>query len=247
MKDLFSDQSKIYAAFRPNYPTELYEYILQFMNDRKHAWDCATGNGQAAVMLANYFEKIEASDISEAQISNAIKKDNIKYHICPAEQTPFPDNSFDLITVAQAYHWFNWKRFYDEATRVGKKGAVVAIWMYNMPSTDDEKVNKIIRHFYRDITGPYWDKERKYVDEEYRTVEFDFNPLPAKEFQISFNWKREQLKGYFQSWSAVQKFIKENNSNPGDLVEEDIDAAWNETEEKRISFPIFLRIGRIRK
>ena len=246
-KDLFSSQSKIYAAFRPNYPAALYKYILQFVNERKRAWDCATGNGQAAEMLANYFEKVDASDMSEAQISNAVKKENIEYHVCPAEQTPFADNSFDLITVAQAYHWIDWKRFHDEAIRVGKPGAVVAIWMYNMPSSDDVKVTGITRHFYRDITGPYWDKERRYVDEEYSTVEFDFDPLPPREFQISFNWKREQLKGYFQSWSAVQKYINVNKSNPVDLVEKEIDAAWNENEEKTISFPVILRIGRISK
>ena len=129
-KDLFSEQSKIYARFRPTYPKELFYYILQFVEERKTAWDCATGNGQAAKVLADYFEKVEASDISQAQINNAVRKPNIQYHICPAEQTAFADNSFDLITVAQAYHWLNWKKFHDEATRVGKPNAVIAVWAY---------------------------------------------------------------------------------------------------------------------
>src|SRR5678809_1304797 len=106
-KDLFSEQSNIYAQFRPGYPQELFEYILQFVEERKSVWDCATGNGQAATVLADYFENVEASDISEAQINNAIKKQNISYQVCPAEETPFSNNSFDLITVAQAYHWLN--------------------------------------------------------------------------------------------------------------------------------------------
>jgi ubiquinone/menaquinone biosynthesis C-methylase UbiE len=164
-KDLFSEQSKLYAQFRPTYPKELFDYILQFVEERKTAWDCATGNGQAATALAEYFEKVEASDISEAQISNAVKRENIEYHICSAETTPFRDNNFDLITVAQAYHWLNWKEFYIEAIRVGKPNAVVAIWTYNTLFSNDEKLNAIIRHFYLDITGLYWDKERKYVDE----------------------------------------------------------------------------------
>jgi len=102
-KDLFSEQSKLYAQFRPTYPQELFDYILQFVEERKIARDCATGNGQAATVLAEHFEKVEASDISEAQISNAVKRENIEYHICPAEATPFSNDSFDLITVAQAY------------------------------------------------------------------------------------------------------------------------------------------------
>lgn len=246
-KDLFSDQSKIYAQFRPTYPQELFDYILKFVEHKKLAWDCATGNGQAARVLADYFEKVDASDISEAQIVHAVKKSNIEYHICSAEQTPFPDNSFDLITVAQAYHWLDWKEFHDEAVRVGKSNAVVAIWTYSLLICEDEKVNQVIKHFYKDITGPYWDYERRYVDNGYATVDFNFQPLPPKEFETPFNWNRDQLKGYFQTWSAVQKYIKVNQQNPIALVEKDIDAVWDDNEEKQIRFPVFLRIGRIIK
>ena len=246
-KDLFSEQSKIYAQFRPTYPQELFDYILQFVNDRKSAWDCATGNGQAATMLADYFEKVEASDISEAQINNAIKKQNISYHVCSEEETPFTDNYFDLITVAQAYHWLNWKKFHDEAIRVGKQNSIIAIWMYNLLISDDDKINNLIKHFYRDITGPYWDNERKYVDDDYKTVDFNFEPLPPKIFEAGFTWNREQLKGYFLSWSAVRKYMNQHQQNPVDLIEKDIDAVWPLNEEKQIRFPIFLRLGRIKK
>lgn len=246
-KDLFSEQSKIYARFRPTYPQELVEYILQFVEERKCAWDCATGNGQAAKVLADYFETVEASDISEAQINNAVRKPNIQYHICPAEQTTFADNSFDLITVAQAYHWLNWKKFHDEATRVGKPNAVVAVWAYYLMSTNDENLNKLIRYFYKDITGPYWDYERRYVDDGYASAEFNYELLPSKKFEIKFNWSKEQLEGYFQSWSSVQKYVKTNNNNPIDLIKNDLDTIWNTTEEKEVRFPIFLRIGRIIK
>src|SRR5215217_2960208 len=103
-KDLFSDQSEFYSRFRPTYPQDLFEYILAFADEKKLAWDCATGNGQAATVLADYFEKVEASDLSQSQLDQAVPKKNISYHLCPAEHTPFPDSCFDLITVAQAYH-----------------------------------------------------------------------------------------------------------------------------------------------
>ena len=247
VKDLFSEQSKIYAQFRPTYPQELFEYLLQFVQERKCTWDCATGNGQAATVLANYFEKVEATDISPAQISNAPQKQNINYHVCPAEETHFANNSFDLITVAQAYHWLNWRKFHDEVNRVGKPNAIIAIWAYNLLVCGDEEVNNIIKHFYRDVIGPYWDYERKYVDEGYVTVDFNFQHLPPKIFQASFTWSREQLKGYFLSWSAVRKYIKEQGENPVELIEKEIDAVWNEKEHKEIRFPIFLRIGKIAK
>lgn len=246
-KDLFSEQPKIYAQFRPTYPQELFDYILGFVEERKTAWDCATGNGQAATVLAEYFEKVQASDISESQINNAVKTENIEYHICPAETTPYPDNSFDLITVAQAYHWLNWRGFHHEATRVGKQNSIVAIWTYCTLFSDDEKVNAIIQHFYRNITGPYWDKERKYVDEEYATVDFDFEELPPQKFQTIVKWNKAQLEGFFQSWSAVRNYIKANNQNPVELIKKDIDTVWSEEEQKEFYFPIFLRLGRIVK
>ena len=246
-KDLFSQQSKIYAQFRPGYRQELFDYVLSFVQEKKCAWDCATGNGQAAIVLADYFEKLEASDISEAQVRNAIKKQNINYHVCPAEETPFADSSFDLITVAQAYHWLNWERFHDEAMRVGKRNSVIAVWTYNLLICEDEKINDVINYFYRNITGPYWDYERRYVDDGYATVDFNFPPLPSKVFQARFTWNREQLKGFFLSWSAVRKYINEHQQNPVDIIEKDIDAVWGLNEQKEIHFPIFLRIGRIKK
>lgn len=246
-KDLFSEQSKTYAKYRPVYPQELFDYILQFVGERNCAWDCATGNGQAANVLAGYFKKVEASDISEAQISNAVKKPNVEYHICPAEQTPFADNSFDLITVAQAYHWLNWKKFHEEATRVGKPNSIVAIWTYNTLVSENEELDKITRHFYRDVVGPYWEYERRYVDDGYASADFDFEPLPVKQFETKLSWREEQLIGFLESWSSVRKYIKTHQRNPVDLIRNELDTVWKNKEFIVVSFPIFLRMGRITK
>jgi len=246
-KDLFSEQSQAYATYRPVYPQKLFDYILSFVEQKKMAWDCATGNGQAATMLADYFEKVEATDISAAQIERAAQKNNIHYQVAPAEHTSFPENTFDLITVAQAYHWIDWRAFYTEATRTAKPDAVVAIWCYNLMTTDDEKLNKIIKHFYFDITGPHWDAARKFVDDGYKTVTFDFSPLPSKDFEISLNWSKEAFKGYLSSWSSVREYIRENGSNPIHLIEPDLDAMWNDNDVINFRFPIFLKLGRIVK
>lgn len=246
-KDLFSLQSGVYARYRPSYPVELFEYILSFVTKRDRCWDCATGNGQAANKLADYFNSVDASDISHSQIQNAIQKSNITYHICPAEQTPFADNSFDLITVAQAYHWLDWKKFKHEATRTGKHGAVIAIWAYNLLISDDEKLNKLIRHFYYDVTGPYWDPERKYVDEAYASVDFDFEPLPSRDFVTPLVWSKDHLKGYLQSWSSVQNFTRQQHFSPLEIIQNDLDAIWNDQQVKSISFPVFMKTGRIIK
>ena len=244
-KDLFSKQSDLYARYRPTYPKAIYDHILSFVKEKSIAWDCATGNGQAAVVLADHFKKVIATDISAAQIDKAIKKENIEYSVCPAESTPFADNTFDLVTVAQAYHWINWKEFKKEVTRVCKPGAIIAIWVYfrNMPG--DKKIDDAIFNFYENVTRPYWDEARKYVEELYETVEFDYELLSVKQFETTLNWQREEMIGYISSWSAIQKYIKVNGRSPIPIIEEEINKLWPEGEVKKVSFPIYFKLGKI--
>ena len=246
-KDLFSKQSDLYARYRPTYPKALYDYIVSFVKEKNVAWDCATGNGQAAVVLSEYFKKVIATDISPAQIEKARPKENIEYKVCPAESTPFEENIFDLVTVAQAYHWIRWDEFKKEVTRVCKPNAVIAIWTYYDRITDDDKIDKAVRDFYENVTKPYWDYERKYVEEKYSTVEFDYELLPVKNFETVLNWKREDLLGYVSTWSAVQKYIKVNGYSPLSIIEEEIKKLWPEGEVKKVIFPIYLKLGRVSK
>ena len=246
-KDLFSEQAEDYALYRPAYPEELFTYILSFVTEKDVAWDCATGNGQSALPLSQYFKKVFASDISRKQLEQAPKKENIEYVVCSAEEAPFPDNSFDLITVSQAYHWLEWEKFHAEARRVGKANCVIAIWMYDLLFSKDEKLNNLIIHFYKNITGPYWDKERKHIDDHYSNVGFDFDPLPAKEFFIEKAFTKEQLFGYFSTWSATQNFIRANGKSPIEQVKNAFSHLWQSGEIKFFQFPIYLKLGRIIK
>src|SRR5690349_10648465 len=109
--DRFSAQADLYARYRIDYPPELYAFLLATVPRRQRAWDCATGNGQVAAVLAQYFKHVDATDISQAQLDQAAARPNITYQLAPAEHTPFPDNSFALITVAQALHWFDQEAF----------------------------------------------------------------------------------------------------------------------------------------
>ncbi len=246
-KDLFSTQSDLYAKYRPTYPKELYEYILSFVKEKDIAWDCATGNGQAAVVLADYFKKVCATDISAAQIDKAAKKENIEYSVCPAEATSFEENTFDLVTVAQAYHWIKWGEFREEVFRVCKPGAVIAIWTYYRNITGDKKIDDAIYDFYENVTKPYWDYERKYVEEKYETVDFDYKSLPVKNFETTLEWQSEDMLGYVSSWSAIQKFIKANGYSPVSKLGEQLKNIWPKDEVKKIVFPIYLKLGRITK
>ena len=247
-KDLFSTQATGYAKYRPGYPAALINYIMGFVEHRETAWDCATGNGQAALLLSPYFQKIMATDLSEKQLLQASPKENITYAAGKAEQTGFSDNSFDLISIAQAYHWFHFSDFEKEARRVAKPGAIIAAWGYTIPVAEDEKINALIKYFYTEVAGPYWDAERKWIDDSYQTIPFPFAPLPSAKFFIRVAWNSADLAGYFNTWSSVQHFIKANGYNPVNAIAAQLDAAWPpEKKEMNLAFPVFLRLGSIEK
>lgn len=243
-KDYFSTQANVYAAFRPTYPNALYEFIFQQLKEKKTAWDCATGNGQVAHYLANHFENVYATDISQQQLDQAIQKKNIFYSLGPAERTSFPDHQFDLITVGQALHWFDIDRFYDEVKRVSKPGALLAVWGYALLYIEPA-IDKVIMNFYNNIVGPYWDHARRLVEEEYRSITFPFEEIPSPKFLITTTWTLAHLAGYLESWSATQKYIKAYGVNPVPALLKELGPLWEQETAKAIRFPVFLRLGKI--
>jgi ubiquinone/menaquinone biosynthesis C-methylase UbiE len=243
MKDNFSKQSNQYAQFRPGYPQQLYDFVLPLVPEKKAAWDCGTGNGQVALKLSRYFDKVYATDLSAVQISNAIKRKNIFYAVEMAEKTLFDQNTFDLITVAQAIHWFNFEKFYAEANRTLKPGGIIAIIGYGIFRINEE-INSMIDKFYVETTGPYWDAERKYVDGNYKTIPFPFKEIETPGFEMSYNWQFGQVIGFLNTWSAVQHYIRKNNENPVDKFSVDLRKAWGKVLKRKVTFPIFSRISR---
>lgn len=242
MKDRFSAHANQYAQFRPTYPPELYEFIFKQVHDFDAAWDCGTGNGQAARDLSKKFKKVFATDLSTKQLENAYWADNIFYSVAN-EKSSFTDNSFDLITVAQAAHWFNMEIFSEEVKRVSKPNGVVALWGYGLLSIHPE-IDLLIHHFYSQIVGPFWDKERRHIDEHYKNLYFPFQEIQSPAFVITVLWTLAQLEGYLTTWSAVQKYIGVYNQNPVDDLISQIKIFWKD-ERQTVTFPLFLRLGGI--
>src|SRR5215831_1833338 len=146
-KDLFSKQASFYAKYRPGYPPELFEYILSFVKQKDTVWDCATGNGQAATELAKYFKTVHATDISEKQLQQAMESDRIIYAMASAESSGLPDHSIDLVTVAQAYHWFDFEAFSREVRRVAKPEGIIAIWGYGVVVCEDAVIHEMVSNY----------------------------------------------------------------------------------------------------
>ncbi len=244
MKDNFSHNSSNYAKFRPSYPLALLQHLASLTATKACAWDCGTGNGQVAVQLAKLFEKVYATDFSQAQLDCAPLEKNIIYSVQPAEQTNFPNAHFDLIVVAQAIHWFNFDSFYSEVKRTLKPNGIVAAIGYGVPTVSPE-IDALVANFYTQIIGPYWDAERKYIDENYETIPFPFREIALPHFDNSNTWELDHFLGYIGSWSAVKHYETKNATSPMPFLASQLNAVWKNGATKNVTFSMLLRVGQI--
>jgi len=159
-KDHFSGHAAAYATCRPGYPRDLVAAVARLHREHRLALDTGTGNGQAAVGLAEHFDRVVATDPSAQQLAHATPHPRVEYRIAPSEASGLPDGSVDLVTAAQAFHWFDFDRFFAEVKRILAPGGAVAIWTYNLPRVDPA-VDRQIDRLAHDVTGPYWPPERR--------------------------------------------------------------------------------------
>ena len=242
-KDYFSGHAAEYAKFRPRYPDELFEYLTSISPRHELAWDCATGNGQAAVELARHFNSVIATDASAQQIESAESNDQVSYRVAPAEASGLDSASVDLILVAQALHWFDIDRFFTEAKRVLKDDGVLAISSYKVLEITPE-IDVIIWKFYRETTGPFWPLERDLVETDYKNIQLPFPELTHRQFEMRTQWNLIQLLGYLRTWSATQRFIAARGFDPVDSLAQELGAIWKNPEEvRKIKWPLHVRVG----
>jgi ubiquinone/menaquinone biosynthesis C-methylase UbiE len=243
--DHFSGISAAYAAFRPRYPDPLFDVLAEAAPAREAAWDCATGNGQAALGLARHFAHVIATDASDAQIAHATPHPRVTYRVAPAEASGLEDCSVDLVTAAQAVHWFDRRRFWVEARRVLRPKGVVAVWTYWFFSIAPE-LDAIVQRFYKDTVGPFWPPERKLTEDRYRTIEFPFAELPVPEFTIEQRLTLEDVAGYIRTWSATRGFVQQHGRDPVETLVAELAPAWGDPRTPRLArWPLAVRAGRI--
>jgi SAM-dependent methyltransferase len=202
----FAEESKIYAEARPTYPEALFAWLSNIVAQHDQCWDCATGNGQAAIGLAPYFRQVYATDISPEQIAHAVGRENITYRAASAEESGFAHRSFDLITVAQALHWFDFPKFWAEIKRVSKPGAVFCAWGYDWPNTTPMIESEFVKPFC-EIIQPFWASNNQILWNGYKTEEilFPFRRIDVPQFSIRAVWTFQQLKVYMTTWSACKR------------------------------------------
>lgn len=246
-KDHFSKRAAQYAEFRPHYPKSLFSYLATLCSQHEVALDCGTGNGQAAVEIAEHFAQVIATDPSAAQILKATQRRNVEYKVARAEESGLPANSVDLVTAAQALHWFDAADFFVEAIRVLKRDGAIAIWGYGDPVLDTPRLQEMLHEFNRGTLEDYWSPERQILLDGYNTIDFPFLELTSPEFELRATWTFDRLIGYLRTWSSTARYVEEHGVDPVAALEPTLAAEWGDLAGTRlVRWPIYLRAGKPR-
>ena len=243
--DIFSAVSAGYATFRPRYPRQLFEFIAAVAPRRVRAWDCGAGTGQASVDLAEWFNEVIATDVSAEQIAHAPVQPKIMRVVAAAEAPPIRSGTIDVITVAQALHWFDFDRFYEAVRRVASAGAVIAVWTYAAGRMEGD-IGEALRRFTFETLAPYWPPQRRHVDAEYRTIPFPFERIAGPALRLEDDWPLARLVGFIRTWSAVASYRGTRANDPVAALEHELAPLWGDAEtRRRIVWPMALMIGRV--
>lgn len=244
--DHFTAVAAHYAQWRPRYPDELFAWLAGIAPRRGLAWDVGAGSGQASVGLARHFGQVEATDLSARQLESAQAHPRVVYRAARAEESGLASGSVDLVTVAQALHWFDLEPFHAEVRRVLRPGGVIAEWSYGVLEIEGAKVDALVQRFYREAVGPYWPAERRHVEEGYAALPFPFTRLAAPSFAMQVRWDLDALIGYVRSWSSMGRMQAATGVDPLTLLAPALEAAWGPREtRRRVAWPLALRVGRV--
>ncbi|KAF8018672.1 hypothetical protein BT93_H3540 [Corymbia citriodora subsp. variegata] len=166
MAELFDKQAETYADARPTYPREWYQKLAALTPRHALAWDVGTGNGLG---VAEHYQQVTATDVIESQLNYAILHPRVRYIHTPPSISDDEllamiggENTIDLISVAQAIHWFNLPKFYSIVNRVPRRpGGVIAVWGYQAIHV-----------------SPTFDLLlKKYMFDQYKTLPFSFESV----------------------------------------------------------------------
>jgi SAM-dependent methyltransferase len=244
-EDHYSGHADAYARHRPRYPDELFAWLASVSPGRTLAWDAGTGSGQVAVALADQFERVVATDASSEQLARALPHARVEYRHEPSGRASLDSASVDLVTAGAAAHWFELDEFHREVRRVGRPGAVVALFSYG-PRDFAEVIGPAGHRFHEEILAGYWPERIQYVHDRYATLPFPFDEIAAPSFSMRAEWNLAELTAFLETWSASQRYLRERGTRATDRIAAELAQLWGDPASRRLlECPIFVRAGRV--
>jgi SAM-dependent methyltransferase len=244
-EDHFSGHADAYARHRPRYPEALFAWLKSVTRERELAWDAGTGNGQVAVELARFMERVVATDASPEQLEHAALHERVDYRAEPSDASSLTDASVDLVTAGAAAHWFDLDGFYREVRRVAKRGAVVALFSYG-PRDLAAALGPAVHAFQEEVLEGFWPERIRYVHERYATMPFPFDEISAPPLTMTAEWNLSEFLAFLETWSASQRYLQQKGTRATDDAKAALTAMWRDPSTRRITrFPLFMRAGRV--
>jgi SAM-dependent methyltransferase len=168
----------------------------------------------------------------------------VDYRVAPAEASGLAAASVDLVTVAQALHWFRLDDFYAELRRVLVPGGALCVWSYDDPVLDEPVLDAALRRFNHEVMGPWWPTDRAAVGEGYRTLPFPFAEVPPPPLVLERWWTVDELVAYVRTWSAVSRAVAAQGGDPVGPLEEELHALVGDPETRHhVRWPLIVRAG----
>ena len=139
----FSGKAGVYDKYRPSYPKEFVDYLMErsgvVPGDCVADVGCGTGIFSRVLLergLRVYGVEPNADMRAAAERALGERADFVAVD-APAERMGLADGSVALVTAAQAFHWFEVEAFAAECRRVLRKGGVVAlVWNSRVSESD---------------------------------------------------------------------------------------------------------------
>lgn len=234
----------------------LFQGLAEHVPSTGLAWDVACGTGQATSALALLFDKVIGTDLSQSQLENAVQRDNILYVQCSSEAEPrllgeklgILPASVDLITVAQALHWFDLEKFYANAKHFLKPNGILSVWGYTWPIfIESPKLTELMEEVATVVLGPYWDPKHRLVEDRYRNISFPFSQtvraINAPFDHMDVQWSITDMLGYIASWSAYQTAVKQTGADPLLSIRDRLVSVWGEVPSYPVRFNVYMLAG----
>ena len=200
-RELFTHKTDDYSRFRPSYPDSAIDWLAEQLPDAAVA-DIGAGTGIFTKALIRKFKNITAVEPNAAmreKFTAALPQ--IPCSDGSAEITKLPDSSVDLVTAAQAFHWFDAEKFKQEAARILRSGGKTAIiWNTSLDCDFTMARNLVCRKYCPGFTSGYAGKRSPADGDLFLQKEF-FCRVEVVTFRNDFPMDLEIFEGNMRSRS----------------------------------------------
>ncbi|MFN7144379.1 MAG: class I SAM-dependent methyltransferase, partial [Myxococcota bacterium] len=203
------------------------------------AVDVATGSGQAALALAERFERVVAVDQSAELVASVPEHPRLTTQV--ADAAAFDARDADLVTVFQALHWFVGDAFFDRVRATLRPGGVFAAVCYGWFHVDAD-VDAVIEGRLLPTIHPHWSPRNHLLFDGYRSVAVPFVERDAPAFAITLAWTRPQLIAYLGTWSAVARIGEVEGRDVLAEIAPLLAEVWPDEGARTVTMPISMRV-----